>query len=456
MLGLSAGTVSLVGSKVLEPSYGMPESRIGRIRGTLYRDPAFTASGGALIKVHIQEIVGNDGTIASGKGVISLYLSRISPALKNAPAGSLVSIAVEKGSDGRLYPKPDTLRLPAPVKPLIRLRLQLLGSAGKAFSAAPDASLLLEALLLGEKREPSDPIFVLFRQAGASHILALSGMHVGILSALFLFGAVPFIGRRWARFILIIMLPCYLLTVGLRPSLLRAVIFFSIVSFTPPGKDAPLRALTLTFLLQILFFPLSVTELSFQLSYLALFGIITLAPPAAYILRRVLIPPPLALLCAASLSALASTAPLGLLIFGELRFASLVSSLLMLLPVLLLMYCGIALLLLYAALPLRALFLLCAQMADRTARVVSRIAELCSKVPYYQSRAPERDLVLALALLTCMLLLRYLLSDGTPPGLRFTRCHISLDEKRGIGNAEEIWPEFSHCTGGEGETAKAA
>lgn len=76
------------------------------------------------------------------------------------------------------------------------------------------------------------------------------------------------------------------------------------------SKSASLRALTLTFLIQIVIFPLSPAELSFQLSYLALFGILTLAAPIDDILKDLLIPSALSSPLAASIAAILASAPL--------------------------------------------------------------------------------------------------------------------------------------------------
>ena len=91
-------------------------------------------------------------------------------------------------------------------------------------------SYLAEALLTGS-RDNMDPMLKeQFRRAGVSHVLALSGMHLGII-ALFVF----FIVRRFAGPKLSILAVnavnvLYLFMAGISPSLLRAVIMFALVS----------------------------------------------------------------------------------------------------------------------------------------------------------------------------------------------------------------------------------
>ncbi len=122
-----------------------------------------------------------------------------------------------------------------------------------------------------EEKEP-------FRKTGTSHIFAVSGLHTGILgeSTEKLFS---FAGNS-AGIITIAILFLFVLLVGFRASALRAFLMFAIseiAKFT--GKEqVPINTLTFVALLLILINPLILFSVSFQLSFLAIFGLIILAP----------------------------------------------------------------------------------------------------------------------------------------------------------------------------------
>ncbi len=435
-LGLLCGVLSITGRDRLDPFYGVPSERVEKLRGTLYRDPVLTSSGGAIVSLRLEETLSGNGVVTSSGGVLKIFFSRDGKLLRNANAGTSVSIQVRRAETGGdlFYPEPGTLRITGAVSRAAVARSSLLREARKRLAGSPDAERLLEALILGQKSEPTDPLFLLFRNAGASHILALSGMHVGILAALLLFLLTPLAGRKNARFLVFALLPVYLLVVGVRPSLVRAIIFFFIAGMAPYCGERPLRALTITFLIQIVVFPLSPAEISFQLSYLALFGIICLSGPLSGMLTGPFCPPAVAKMIGASCAAIISTAFLSLLRFGELRPASIPASLLLAVPVLLLIWSGGLLLLLPAVpgIPAAAGWLAC---------FIVFIADYCSRLPVFK----DDDVLGAAAaflVLTSVLTVRYLLSNGTPFRLRFARLYFRLSSAEQSRDAETLRPEF--------------
>jgi len=124
-----------------------------------------------------------------------------------------------------------------------------------------------------------------FRASGASHLLALSGLHLGvlylILSRLFsLFGNSP--ALRWIRSVVLVLL-CggYTWMTGGSPSLVRAFLFVLIAETLRhfPGRRHGLTTvLSIALTLQLLFAPRVVSSLGFQLSYLAMAGIALVYP----------------------------------------------------------------------------------------------------------------------------------------------------------------------------------
>lgn len=450
-LGMVCGSVAVAGGRRLEPTFGVPPAEAVKVRGVLRLDPVRTSAGGALLSLTLKEAVGSGGITASASGVLPLLVSRGEDVPLSAIAGMELAVGIRRpdadAASPLFFALPGTVRLTGYGGAAVRARSAMLRFAGERFSRSPGAQPLLEALLLGRKQDPSDPLFLLFRRAGASHILALSGMHVGILAALLLLFLGPLLGRNRARTVVVALLPLYVFTVGIRPSLVRAVLFFALGQAVPWCANRALRALTVTFLVQTALFPLSPYELSFQLSYLALAGIIVFAKPAAGFFASLLFPPAAAAAAGASCAALLSTAFLSLLRFGELRPASLVSSLLLTVPVLLLVWCGVLMLLVPAAAPAAGF------LSDR----IIGIADLCSRLPAFRGDGPAA-VAAAVAVLTCALAVRYLLPDGLPFRLRFALLHIRLSSEKRHGDAETVRPEFSHLSRGQDEdrgTARA-
>jgi len=126
---------------------------------------------------------------------------------------------------------------------------------------------------LGELRE-------VFAASGLAHILALSGLHVGILM-----GALGLLLRPlglWRYPALLALLVGFVWLVGPTPSVVRAAAMTGAVIlllWLGGGRLAPWPALGLAALLTLLYNPSWLFDLSFQLSYLAVIGILTFATP---------------------------------------------------------------------------------------------------------------------------------------------------------------------------------
>lgn len=139
---------------------------------------------------------------------------------------------------------------------------------------------LVLALMLGIRAEMEEDIRSDFSAAGISHILAVSGLHVGILYAiLFLFlSLIGAIGsrRRWLQAMIILsVLWGYALITALSASVVRAVTMFSLLTI---GRLCRRRynfwnALSTTAFGALFYQPLWLTQIGFQLSYLAVMGI---------------------------------------------------------------------------------------------------------------------------------------------------------------------------------------
>ena len=154
---------------------------------------------------------------------------------------------------------------------------------GIPFPSEGTASLL-KAFLTGDRSGLSRSTVQVFRDSGASHLLALSGLHIGILYLLFSRLLLP-LGNSLAarRFRYIITLGAagfFTLMTGASPSIVRAFLFILLneTARLTGRQKSPFRILSTALLIQLVLSPKSITSVGFQLSYLAMAGIFLLYP----------------------------------------------------------------------------------------------------------------------------------------------------------------------------------
>jgi competence protein ComEC len=179
---------------------------------------------------------------------------------------------------------------------------------------------LAAALLLGTRENLEGETAVRFRDAGVSHVLALSGMHLAFLSGLLALFLKPLLGKKGAALGGLVFILIYIFLVGPQPSLIRAGIMYVLGTVILLGgmRRQSVLALAAAFCLQTLWDPPSARGPSFVLSYSALAGLLLLSRPYAAILAGFL-PKPLREPCAASLGAFTAAAPAVADFFGILR-----------------------------------------------------------------------------------------------------------------------------------------
>ncbi|MCD6087726.1 MAG: ComEC/Rec2 family competence protein [Candidatus Hydrothermae bacterium] len=140
---------------------------------------------------------------------------------------------------------------------------------------------LMRAFLLGERRSVPAEIKRKMRLTGTMHLLALSGLHVGLIFSVFFFMLGLFRGgRRTTVLLSMVFLYSYLYLVGLRASLWRAVLLITgfMLGLLFERKSYGLNSLGFSGLIFLFLFPEGLFEGGFQLSYLATFGILYSLP----------------------------------------------------------------------------------------------------------------------------------------------------------------------------------
>ncbi len=202
---------------------------------------------------------------------------------------------------------------------------------------------LFTALFLGVKENPKGALFTALRRAGGAHILALSGMHLGIISFGIMFVLTGLFGKKISFAVTLIVVLFYVFLVDAGPSLTRAVILFILIGLLGlSGRIIDIfHILSICFLIQVVLDSGSAYELSFQLSYLALGGIILGSGKVNRILPGI-IPGGIRGILSASISAQIFTAPLVLYYFGVIYPVGIISGIILVPVITLFIWTGIA------------------------------------------------------------------------------------------------------------------
>lgn len=134
------------------------------------------------------------------------------------------------------------------------------------------------ALILGDKSLLDMEVKNSFTNTGAMHVLAVSGLHVGIIMQILLviLGLFPrVISRKTAVLMVVVLMWIYALITGLSPSVLRAVYMFSflVLAQISGKKYDSLNILFFTGFSLVLLDPFTLFDIGFQLSFLAMLGI---------------------------------------------------------------------------------------------------------------------------------------------------------------------------------------
>ncbi|MEE8470275.1 MAG: DNA internalization-related competence protein ComEC/Rec2 [Dehalococcoidia bacterium] len=170
---------------------------------------------------------------------------------------------------------------------------QLRNSMSRSLDSAlhePQGSLA-QAILLGKRSTIPDDLKESFSQTGTAHVVAISGLHIGILGGIVLsFGAWLFGRRRPTYFLLAVgAIWGYALLTGLNPPALRAATMVSLWLFAD-YVGRPRSALTIllfTAALMLGIKPSVLGEASFQLTFAAMAGLILLTPHFQSLGRRI-------------------------------------------------------------------------------------------------------------------------------------------------------------------------
>jgi competence protein ComEC len=144
---------------------------------------------------------------------------------------------------------------------------------------------VIQALLLVQRNDISKETYDDYKNAGAVHILALSGLHIGILLLVIQFLLRPLNklpnGKKMSLLLTVLLLWCFALLAGLSASIVRACTMFSFVAYAlylnRPSNSFNILALSMFFIL-LFINPNLLFQVGFQMSYAAVLAIVWIYP----------------------------------------------------------------------------------------------------------------------------------------------------------------------------------
>jgi len=139
---------------------------------------------------------------------------------------------------------------------------------------------VVAAMTLGDKSQLNTQLKAIYSQVGASHVLALSGLHLMIIYAVISM----FIG--WWRFrtisqvLIVLSIWAFAFLVGLSPSVMRSAFMISVYALMSLGYRERMSVNTLAFtaIIMLIINPFSLYDVGFQLSFMAVLAIILMNP----------------------------------------------------------------------------------------------------------------------------------------------------------------------------------
>ncbi|MEJ2665731.1 MAG: ComEC/Rec2 family competence protein [Deinococcales bacterium] len=212
-----------------------------------------------------------DGVAPAGWVTVRGRVAR-APGKRNPGGFDYRGYLERRGIEGQLFAA--EVVAASPRRPLLE-RFRLGATAG----LAPRQAALMEAMTLGVRQDLGD-LRRRFAAAGLAHVLALSGLHVGVLVAALARLLAPLGLRRYP--LLAAATVGYVALVGASPSVLRAAVMVLAALAGPAAGYGRIRvwpSLALAALVSLLLAPAQLLDPSFQLSYLAVSGMLLFAPP---------------------------------------------------------------------------------------------------------------------------------------------------------------------------------
>ena len=199
---------------------------------------------------------------------------------KNSFSTDWKKINESQGISGRIFAK--KIKVLGHPSGFTRLVVKMRAAADKSIEKHfdTDSASYVRGFLWGEKAGLEKDIIKNFRRAGLMHLLAVSGLHIGLFTAIAAVFLSFFISRGNALLASVPLAFMYALLCGATPSSVRAAVMFSImaVGLRTGRRGALGSSLFAAALVMLIFNPLWLFTVAFRLSYLAAGGIIFMSP----------------------------------------------------------------------------------------------------------------------------------------------------------------------------------
>lgn len=262
-----------------------------------------------------------------------------------------------------------------------------LAARANNFLSSPASALNL-AMILGERAELTEELNNYFSNSGVIHIISISGTHIALLSTLIfqlflLFG----LSRQKSFNFIVAILVLYLFLIGFNAPAIRSALMGLIMAFAQKegrlgsaGRAVVASAVFLLFLNPRLL----LGDIGFQLSFLAVFGLVYISPYFSHLLRRIFKNKELRSVLAMTLAAQAITWPLTVWRFQTISLiAPLTNVLILAVPAVEILMVAGFLFIIMAGFGLSAPFIFVfSAPVYLSANYVIYISEYCSKIPF--------------------------------------------------------------------------
>ncbi len=318
---------------------GIPAAEVCSISGSAESDSRRISNGSYMLELRLSEVKNIRGTRA-GAGGRTLLFFRDNPRIRSgrqltvdtelSVSEEYAAVMKKQAAGGFSYLKDSACFTASPAPGTVvktgwnsaaaRFRSGILSRIEeRSLGLGTEASGMFLALFTGMRGSLPPGDSELFRRAGSSHILALSGMHLAIISTILFLVLRPLPGRKPAFFISCMAITAYLYLTGFGISLVRAALMYLFcgAAFAWYRRFRLIDVCILAFVVSVIIAPSSFYTPAFRLSFAAVGGIILLSP----ILDRFMspwLPSYISKAFAVSVAAQLAVAPLLIKSFGEL------------------------------------------------------------------------------------------------------------------------------------------
>ena len=175
----------------------------------------------------------------------------------------------------------------------LRLRSRLLKRLA-VDESSEDQYAVVAAMALGDKSALTKELREVYAVTGASHVLALSGLHLGIIYTLL---SLLIVGRRWqmvSQMLIVLCIWAFVFLVGMSTSVVRSATMLTVYALLSLGYRDKMTVNTLAFtaIVMLMVHPLSLYDVGFQMSFMAVLAILVFMPlleglfPTEYLLTH--------------------------------------------------------------------------------------------------------------------------------------------------------------------------